>query len=443
MAICRTLPKGVRLPFPTLAEGAGWRPLLQGAVADAAQAAVERIAAALPEMAISEASSPAAVASLAGGRAGQALFWAYRALINEDATAADRADACLDEALDALVEAPAAATLYSGFAGPAWVSEHLEGRLYDADSEEDLNAEVDQTLVELIRGEGPWGRHFDLVSGLAGLGLYALERFPRSSAARILEGVVARFAETAEPQPRGITWRTARELLPESRRATFSQGALDLGLAHGAAGVLPVLAGACRVGVAEETARPLLDDAVHWLLAQALEDWGTGRFPAWIAEEEPLRRTRLAWCYGDAGISAALLWTARLVDEPGWEEAALEIARGAAARSEESSGVRDAGLCHGAAGLGHLFNRLYQATGDEDLGEAARFWFERTLSRYFAETSLSGFLSWQPQGGHEGEWVETPAFLTGAAGVGLALTAAVSSLSPDWDRVLLIAVDPI
>lgn len=427
-----------------LVDGAGWGPLLQGPVADTARAAVERIAAALPEMGISDAGSPVAVASLAGGRTGQALFWAYRALANEDALAADRADACLDEALDALAEAPAVATLYSGFAGPAWVSEHLEGRLYEADSEEDLNAEADQALIELIHEGGAWGGHFDLVSGLAGLGLYALERFPRPSAARILEGVVARFEEMAEPQPYGVTWRTSRELIPASRRAFFPYGALDLGVAHGVAGVLPLLAAASRAGVAEKTARRLLDDAVHWLLAQALEDWGTGRFPAWIAEQEPLRRTRLAWCYGDAGISAALLWTARLVEEPEWEQAALKIARGAAARSEESSGVRDAGLCHGAAGLGHLFNRLYQATGEEELAEAARFWFERTLSRFFAESSLSGFLSWEPEPqGRKGKWVETPAFLTGVAGVGLALTAATSSVSPDWDRVLLIAVDPI
>src|SRR5258707_545491 len=49
-----------------------------------------------------------------------------------------------------------------------------------------------------------------------------------------------------------------------------------------------------------------------------------------------------------------------LAAEPAWEVDAVRIALRAADRPGEKSGVVDSGLCHGAAGLGHLFNRTYQ-----------------------------------------------------------------------------------
>lgn len=152
--------------------------------------------------------------------------------------------------------------------------------------------------------------------------------------------------------------------------------------------------------------------------------------------------TRLAWCYGDPGVAAALLATARAVGDEGWERQAGRVALDAAARSEDKAGVQDAGLCHGSAGLGHLFNRLYQATGEEPLAAAARRWFESCLDFPQAgHDGVAGYASWSPVGG-AGElgWTDDPGFLTGAAGVGLALLAATGEIEPAWDRVLAISL---
>src|SRR5262249_61152253 len=96
------------------------------------------------------------------------------------------------------------------------------------------------------------------------------------------------------------------------------------------------------------------------------------------------------WCYGDPGVAAALLGAARGVAEPGWEAAALAIARRAAERPSAEAGIKDAALCHGCAGLGHLFNRMSQATGEPELAEAARAWFERTLAMRHPGRPLGG-----------------------------------------------------
>ena len=114
----------------------------------------------------------------------------------------------------------------------------------------------------------------------------------------------------------------------------------------------------------------------------------------------------------------------------------------AAIRPFAGSGVRDACLCHGAAGVAHLFNRLYQATGEEPLAAAARVWFEHTLAYRQSGLGVGGFRSWSSDLSGVSGWRNDPGFLEGAAGVGLALLAAVSPVDPEWDRLLLAATPP-
>ena len=147
---------------------------------------------------------------------------------------------------------------------------------------------------------------------------------------------------------------------------------------------------------------------------------------------------RQAWCYGDPGAAIALLAAARNVGEPVWEQAALDIALRAAVRPPQQAGVKDAGLCHGAVGLGHIFNRFYQATGHAQFATAARFWYEQTLAMRQPGQGIAGYLSWGPGTDGALAWVEDLGILSGAAGIGLALLAATTPLTPAWDRMLLV-----
>src|SRR4029450_12216233 len=91
---------------------------------------------------------------------------------------------------------------------------------------------------------------------------------------------------------------------------------------------------------------------------------------------------RSAWCYGDPGIAAALLLAARGVGDAGWEQTAVALACRAAERPASDTGVVNANFCHGAAGLAHLYNRMYQATGEPTLGRAALYWLARPRRVY-------------------------------------------------------------
>jgi hypothetical protein len=224
------------------------------------------------------------------------------------------------------------------------------------------------------------------------------------------------------------------------QRRRHPEGYYNLGLAHGVPGVLALLGAACAAGIRKETARPLADGAAAWLLAQEGAAGEGAGFPVWLAPGAPRAPARVAWCYGGLGIAAALLVAARGVGNGEWEREAVRIGLAAAERDPEQAGVRDAGLCHGAAGNAHLFNRMAQATGEPRFARAARFWLARALEMRRPDRGIGGFQAFRsPGAGEPAGWVDEPGVLMGAAGIALALLAATTDVGPAWDRMLLVS----
>jgi lantibiotic modifying enzyme len=403
----------------------GREPLLDGAMAAAALAAVEAIAADLASRMTAdrpEAGEPV-LSPLANGPAGIALFFAYAHLAFPERGLDDLCLQGIREALAAVAAHRLTPSLFSGFTGVGWLLRHLEERIFDAD--EDLGAEVESTLLQaldLYRNAWP----VELVAGLSGFGLYFLERLPGEPARQGAEEVIAQLAATAREEDGAVAWFTAAQSVPAGQREIFPDGYYNLGISHGIPGALGFLAAAHRQGVAAGEARRLAVGAVRWLLAHRLPE-GTGNtFPGYAGPGIEPAPTRLAWCYGDPGVAAVLLLAARSFGRDDWEREALAAARLAARRRTGGIEVVDAGLCHGAAGLGHIFHRLFRATGDETLREAALFWLGRALEMRRPGHGLGGF-------------GDDPGFLTGAAGIGLALLAALTPVEPEWDRLLLLS----
>ena len=164
------------------------------------------------------------------------------------------------------------------------------------------------------------------------------------------------------------------------------------------------------------------------------------RFPYSVATDNTPVASRMAWCYGDPGVATVLLAAARFAREADWETEALRIAAAAAACPADADGIVDAGLCHGAVGLAHMYNRMYQATGADFLADAARHWYERTLDMRQEDRGIAGYEALLPAPDNQVQWGNDPGFLTGVAGIALALLAATSSIEPAWDRVLLTSI---
>jgi lantibiotic modifying enzyme len=421
-----------------------WRPLLDGELAARAEDAVHAIAEAL---AVGSPGGEDPGFSLGGsGTASLALFYGYlaRTAGTPAHDHAERADKLLDHALEALATTPMGAALYSGFTGVAWAAEHLSRLLGESEepnaSGEDMNEEIDETLLRALAA--PSTGDYDLISGLAGFGVYALERVPRPSAVSCLEAIVDRLDQTAVRLGEGVTWFTSPDLLPPRNRKEHPNGYYNLGVAHGVPGVIALLADACRLGIGAEKASPLLEGAIRWVLSHRLSARPGACYPSIVIPGVEPQPSRLAWCYGDPGVAATLLYAARALGREEWERTALDIAAHAAGAAPEDSGIRDAGLCHGALGLAHIYNRIYQAGGDERFADAARLWYRLGLDMRRPEGGVAGFDAWHLGPDLQMGWTADPGFLTGAVGIGLALLAGITSVEPKWDRLLMVAIPP-
>jgi len=414
---------------------ASWRPILSGTTAQQALQAVDAIA-----ESITSVTSPPGERdpSLGRGQAGLALLYTWLAQTRRMPQADVLAWQYLDQAIEAVSTQAMNASLYGGFSGVAWATE-LVDHLLDPDAE-DRSEAVDDALLRLLSRANLWPTPHDLVVGVTGLGVYALQRYPRPLAIECLRRVVERLHERAQHDEHGLYWWTPpAEIHPEWRKQ-YPSGWADLGVAHGVAGAIALLGSICGAGVEQAAARSLLEGAVRWLLAHSMPTEAGPTFPLWVAPDFQPYPARCAWCYGDPGIAAALLVAARGVGDAGWEQAAVALACRAAARPTSETGVVNACFCHGAAGLAHIYNRMYQATGEPRLRDAAVYWLERTLGFYRLARDKEGSWvqgSWDPE---QKPWTWTGIELVeGAAGVALVLLAAATSVEPTWDRMFLIS----
>ena len=393
-----------------------WRPLLSEGEATRALALARAVADQdTPPAPAADDPGATAAASLAAGEAGLAIFHTYAARTFGGAFGV-KLGHNLDAMDDALAELEMPPTLFHGFSGLGWATAHIERVI--ADEEADLD-DMDEELLPLL--ERPWKDRYGLADGLVGIGVYALERRPSGLADAMLSLVIDRLRERAIADGRHLTWFTPPEQLAGVDRRTFPNGHVNLGMAYGVPGVIAFLGAACLAGHAE-SATPLLEGAVPWLLGRELGASSAGAYPAFLAPGAARTHTRLGWCYGDTGVAAALLLAARGTGRADWRTRALAIARRAAQRPFENSGVEDAMLFQGAAGVAHIFNRLFQATGESFLADAARRWFGHVvdLQERGASSSDAGLLG-------------------GRAGVALALLAASTDVEPQWDRLLLLS----
>jgi hypothetical protein len=406
----------------------GWEPVLEGQLADEAWAAIRAIADRIEDV------EPALHRPV-----DLALFWAYAAGALDDEASLERYDAAVTGLVEHVERGFRSPALYGGLAGAGWVLAHIsdDASEFLADVDESLSAELEAT---------PWQGDYDLIGGLVGLGVYFLERLRggAGTARRGLGRVVEQLARTAEPTADGVAWHTAPELLVPWQREQWPAGYYNLGAAHGVPGAIAMLGAAAalpdpELAATAARARELGEGATRWLRAQRLSPDPSGRFPSMIEREpRPAERARTAWCYGDLGIAAAL-WSAAArtgADPAEWRELALEVAR----RPAELCRVYDPNLCHGAAGLAHVCNRFYQASGDPGFRDAARGWFERALAMRRPGEGIAGFTARKPRVGRleDGPVNQTSQdFLDGTAGVGLALLAGLRDEEPGWDRLLL------
>ncbi|GAB3852502.1 lanthionine synthetase C family protein [Dactylosporangium cerinum] len=267
---------------------------------------------------------------------------------------------------------------------------------------------------------------YDLLYGLTGLGALLLQRMPGSD---LIPDLLRYLIELTRPQDldglRLPGWWVNHD--PDPTLPTPG-GHANLGMAHGAAGILALLASAHRRGHTVDghldAIRRLTRVFDRWRQDDAgtVDPW----WPQWLTlddldtghthQPEP---NQPSWCYGTPGIARALQLAAIATDEHSRRVDAEQILADCLTDASVAR-LTGPGLCHGLAGL---FQTAYRAAADATTDTIA----ERLPNLAEAVTRAAAAAD-----GHTG-------LLTGHTGIALAAeTAAHGTPTTGWDTCLLI-----
>lgn len=321
------------------------------------------------------------------------------------------------------------ASFCNGRAGINWLFAYLckQGLLYEEDVDmlcHDRQELADMALAMLEEG------NYDLLHGATGIAYYLLyhtggraDTWPPHFF-RLLTGMLQRDSAAA--------FIPAYDFVQQK----IQPGITNLGLAHGVPSLLKFCLQCYRHRICPQQAGALAKEMMYYLLEQANGTGETGCFPHTVtAAGSDDRFSRLAWCYGDISTGYVLHQAGRWLDDAKAAHLAKNILlQSTVRRTPAQTGVRDACVCHGAAGLAHLYNRLWHSCREPAFKEACDYWVQQTLAFAVHPDAPPGFKKYQPA---TATYVYDPGLLDGLAGIGLSLLSYTTG-DFDWDYCLML-----
>ena len=368
---------------------------------------------------------------LAQREAGIAVFFAELAHASREAAHLSIVRQLLARSAIRMESVPMTLGLFAGVSGIAWaVNLAREYGIIEGENGSDPCADVDAVIFECVRDDPGIG--LDVITGLAGITIYALARSSHPGGQALMKCVTDRLLSTAEVVTGGILWPGPDN--PLTPAPADVSGIFPIGLAHGAAGVIAVLSrvrARCEDLVSAATLRSACYAVLHVLapnlpFAPRLRDregrrWGAGS---------------KSWCWGDLGVALALFDAGRQLRD----NAIIDTARlwaASVAEGTEPSDYGDPSLCHGWASAACASRCWFFLTGDQRFQNASER-FRSWLLHYRGERAFGGYEFFGDTGA--GELTRCPAagLLSGSAGVGLALLSLSSSRRLRWESLFLL-----
>lgn len=211
---------------------------------------------------------------------------------------------------------------------------------------------------------------------------------------------------------------------------------IDLGVAHGLSGMALVLLNIQAKGFVSPHLQPLIEGLLTFVAGtyRPLDATNAASqqsgFPVSVvgAGRAGSFSNRLAWCYGDITQAIVFQKAGQLLDNPAWLALAAQVGASCAPRrTPEATLVHDAAFCHGAAGLAHLYQQLYQLTGTAAYQVLHQQWLAETVTRLEQELAAQQYRG--------KEW----SLLEGLPGIGLVLLSATAPTVSMWSNLLFLS----
>ena len=366
---------------------------------------------------------------LIAGSFSVALFLLYYSFMRETDKYQDNVNDILSEVFDTINKGEARESFCNGVAGVGWGMQHLVKQdLMEFDTHE-FHEGVSEYLHRCMIGFIDKMNSYDYLHGAIGIGIYFLNTNINQNE-KYVEELIMLLEKYSIKDGETVKWKS--EVVGVGSVYNFS-------MSHGMASILVFLTKAYKKNIARNKCLELINGTVNYLLSNKLDTKDFGSiFPCYISVEGTLYESRLAWCYGDLGIGIAFWLAADATNNESLKQEAINIFMHATERTDlKKNGVVDAGICHGTAGIAHIFNRMYNYTGIERFKESSLYWLDHTLQMRTFPDGFAGYKAWYSK--DYGGWQCKSSLLDGIAGIGLVLMSSISDIEPQWDECLLLS----
>ncbi|WP_282079676.1 lanthionine synthetase C family protein [Aquimarina algiphila] len=373
------------------------------------------------------------------GISGIALFQFYYAKLMNEESHAEIGVELLGLVFQKINEGYTLPTFCSGIAGAAWAIELLqEEEFIDIDCDEVLSG-LDTYLIQFIKNTESDQNFYDFLHGILGVGFYFLKRYQNTKSKTLKEKykgllleIVALLQKTSQIEDNRAKWESY--LIRDEDVKGY-----NLSFAHGITSIINFLSRLAAYDDFNKEVVTLLQQSVKYIFSlKNKEGTDSSSFPSWITcDNKKSESSRLAWCYGDLGIGITLWRVGKVLGNTKYKNEAIVILKHAAKRRDlTETSINDAGLCHGAFGVMHMYNYMYTETRDPIFEETAGFWMNVGLNMAVHKKGHAGYMQWV--GGEHPGWRTEISVLEGIAGIGLSILSYLAPFDTKWDECLLI-----
>lgn len=365
------------------------------------------------------------------GKTGIALFLFYQSRISGNQEYSKIAGNMIVEVFRAINSGFNFPTYCDGISGFAWAVEHLVQQRFIAREDVPFLDEFDQVIykqmTQQIRNED-----WDFLHGYIGSGIYFIERLHKPKSIEYLQELLIGLEKQSTKEGDQIYWTGISEI---------EEGAIgcNLGLAHGMGSIISFLSRLINIKETEERATYLMNGALNYMDNHKLNFDSDGMsYPNVIFNETILTKgRRIGWCYGDMGRGFAFYQAAKATKNSELKNHSVQVMLNTTKyRDLETEDIKDPGLCHGTAGIAHMYNRMFHETDIVDFKEASEYWLNQTLTMPKFINGMEDFDKWFPE--QESKKQEF-GILVGITGIGLALMSIDHPSYFGWDRSLLLS----
>jgi len=367
--------------------------------------------------------------SLMTGHAGIALFYYLYGKHKGTETSENGLDQSIQElAESSIVEMHP--SFCTGKSGVNWLFTFLYHNDVISKTDRDFLCDDDDDRYEEIALFMLKNSNYDFLHGAIGIAYYLLYSNTYKNPGffhDILNGLNALIDESHD-----------RKMIPyfDGEKGALAINQVNMGLAHGLPSVLKFCLQCYNQNICPAQAKSLAILIIDYLKNHTNSDKSLSCYSSIITENKSdWEYSRLAWCYGDLGIGYIIYQAGIIFQDQTNIDFGLGVLKNSTKRrSLEETSANDCGICHGSAGIAHIYNKIWQSTRQPIFKEACDFWVKKTLEFLAGSDWLKGY---QKYDGRSKALKYDNALLEGSAGIGLVL---LSYLYEDfsWDYLLML-----